>query len=67
MRARIKHNFYPRFVKLNASFTNIFDHTNYADPVTNLTSGSFGKSTRVADTEFGGARTGGPVSVSSYK
>lgn len=45
-------------VKLNGSFTNIFDRKNYADPVLNLTNSSFGKITRAVSTEFGGARTG---------
>ena len=45
-------------VKLNGSFTNIFDHTNYADPGLNLGSSSFGKITKAASAEFGGARTG---------
>ena len=45
-------------VKLNGSFTNIFDLTNYADPVTRLTSSSFGTITSAAGAEFGGARTG---------
>ncbi len=45
-------------VKLNASFTNIFDRTNYTDPNMNLGSSSFGKITSATGTEFGGARTG---------
>lgn len=45
-------------VKLNGSFTNIFDRTNYADSNTNLGSFSFEKITPVAKAEFGGARTG---------
>jgi hypothetical protein len=44
-------------VRLNGSFTNIFNHTNYADPILNLNSANFGKITSVASTEFGGART----------
>ena len=45
-------------VRLNGSFTNIFDRTNYATPSTNLGSSSFGKITRATSAEFGGARTG---------
>ena len=45
-------------VKLNGSFTNIFDRTNYADPSLKLTSSSFGTITSAARSEFGGARTG---------
>ena len=45
-------------VKLNGSFTNISDRTNYADPVLNLANSSFDKITRAVPTEFGGARTG---------
>ena len=45
-------------VNLNGSFTNIFDHVNYSDPIMNLKSSSFGTITRATATEFGGARTG---------
>jgi hypothetical protein len=45
-------------VKLQGSFTDIFDRTNLADPILNLNNSSFGKITSAVSTEFAGARTG---------
>jgi len=45
-------------VRVNASFTNIFDRINYSDPNLNLKSAAFGTITSAVRTEFGGARTG---------
>jgi hypothetical protein len=45
-------------VRINASYTNIFDRTNYADPNLNLKSSGFGTITSAVRSEFGGARTG---------
>ncbi len=45
-------------IKIEGSFTNLPDHTNYADPILNLTNSSFGKVTAERGAEFGGHRTG---------
>ena len=47
-------------VKIEGTFTNILNHTNLADPNTNLTSSAFGTITHSigAAQEFGGNRTG---------
>ncbi len=41
-----------------ATFTNVLNHTNLADPNLNITSGSFGKITSARAADFGGSRTG---------
>ena len=43
---------------VEATFTNILNHTNLADPNLNITSGSFGKITSARAADFGGSRTG---------
>ncbi len=45
-------------MKIEGSFTNAFNHTNYSDPVLNITSGSVGVITSARGSDFGGARTG---------
>jgi hypothetical protein len=47
-------------VKLRAegTFTNVLNHTNLADPTTNLTSSQFGVITSARGSDFGGSRTG---------
>ena len=49
-------------VRISASFTNILNHTNLADPILNLGNANFGKITSAVSTsfagDFGGARTG---------
>ena len=47
-------------IKIEGSFTNVLNHTNYADPNTNLTSSAFGviSSSIGYSQEFGGNRTG---------
>ena len=45
-------------IKIEGSFTNVLNHTNYADPSLNLTSRSFGSITSERGAEFGGHRTG---------
>lgn len=44
--------------KIEASFTNIFNHTNLADPDLNITDSSAGVITSARGSDFGGARTG---------
>ena len=44
--------------RVEGTFTNVFNHTNLADPVLDLTSGSFGKITQARGSDFGGNRTG---------
>ncbi len=44
--------------KVEGSFTNLPNHTNLADPITNITNRSFGKITSARDAEFGRGRTG---------
>lgn len=41
-----------------ATFTNILNHTNLADPNLTITSSSFGKITSARAADFGGSRTG---------
>lgn len=45
-------------MKIEGSFTNIFNHTNLADPALNITSTSAGVITSARGSDFGGARTG---------
>jgi hypothetical protein len=45
-------------LKAGASFTNVLNHTNLADPNLNITSGSFGKISTSRTSDFGGPRTG---------
>ncbi len=47
-------------IKIEGSFTNVLNHTNYSDPNTNLTSSAFGVITSAIPNtqEFGGNRTG---------
>jgi hypothetical protein len=45
-------------VKVEASFTNVFNHTNLGDPVLNITNSSAGIITSARGSDFGGARTG---------
>lgn len=47
-------------VKIEGSFTNVLNHTNYADPNTSITNSSFGVITSAIPNaqEFGGNRTG---------
>src|SRR5579871_2805459 len=45
-------------VKLEASFTNIFNHVNLSDPDRNITDPSFGQITSARLADFGGYRTG---------
>jgi hypothetical protein len=44
--------------KVEGSFTNIFNHTNLADPDLNITDSSAGVITSARGSDFGGARTG---------
>jgi hypothetical protein len=44
--------------KVEGSFTNIFNHTNLADPDLNITDSSAGVITSARSSDFGGARTG---------
>jgi hypothetical protein len=44
--------------KIEGSFTNVFNHTNLADPVLDITSSSVGVITSARASDFGGARTG---------
>ena len=45
-------------LRAQASFTNILNHTNLADPVLDVTSPSFGVITQSRGSDFGGSRTG---------
>jgi hypothetical protein len=47
-------------IKIEGSFTNVLNHTNYADPNTDLTNSAFGVITQAIPNtqEFGGNRTG---------
>jgi hypothetical protein len=45
-------------MQLAASFTNVLNHTNLADPNTNIGSSQFGQITSGRTSDFGGARTG---------
>ncbi len=45
-------------IKLEASFSNIFNHVNLSDPVRDITSSSFGQITSARGSDFGGYRTG---------
>ena len=45
-------------LKIGASFTNVLNHTNLADPNLNITSGNFGKIDSARGSDFGGSRTG---------
>ncbi len=44
-------------IKAEGTFTNILNHTNLGDPITNLSSSSFGLVTTSIGSDFGGART----------
>jgi len=45
-------------VKIEGSFTNLFNHVNLADPVNDITNPSFGQITAARGSDFGGYRTG---------
>jgi hypothetical protein len=45
-------------LKIGASFTNVLNHTNLADPNLNIASGNFGKIDQARGSDFGGSRTG---------
>lgn len=45
-------------LRAEGTFTNVFNHTNLADPTLDLTSSSFGKITQARGSDFGGNRTG---------
>ncbi len=45
-------------LKAGASFTNILNHANLADPSLDITSGDFGKISSARGADFGGSRTG---------
>jgi len=45
-------------VKIEGSFTNLFNHVNLADPVLDITNPSFGQITSARGSDFGGYRTG---------
>ena len=45
-------------LKVGASFTNVLNHTNLADPNLDITSGNFGKIDSARGADFGGNRTG---------
>jgi hypothetical protein len=45
-------------LEAGASFTNVANHTNYADPQMNVTSAAFGRITSARSSELGGSRTG---------
>jgi hypothetical protein len=45
-------------IKIEGSFTNVLNHTNYADPNLNIASSAFGQITSERAAEFGGHRTG---------
>jgi hypothetical protein len=45
-------------LEAGASFTNVTNHTNYADPNMNVTSTAFGQITSARPSELGGSRTG---------
>jgi hypothetical protein len=45
-------------LEAGASFTNVTNHTNYADPNMNVTSAGFGRITSARPSELGGSRTG---------
>ena len=44
--------------KVEASFTNVFNHVNLADPVLGIDNPSFGQITSARGSDFGGYRTG---------
>ena len=45
-------------IKIEGSFTNVLNHTNLADPVLAIDSGSVGQITSAQASDFGGYRTG---------
>jgi hypothetical protein len=45
-------------LKIGASFTNVLNHTNLADPNLDISSGNFGKIDSARASDFGGNRTG---------
>jgi hypothetical protein len=45
-------------LRAEGTFTNVLNHTNLADPNTNVTSGSFGVISSARGSDFGGNRTG---------
>ncbi len=45
-------------LRAEATFTNVLNHTNLADPTLDLTSSSFGKITQARGSDFSGNRTG---------
>jgi hypothetical protein len=45
-------------LEAGASFTNVTNHTNYADPQMNVTSTAFGRITSARSSELGGSRSG---------
>ncbi len=45
-------------IKIEGSFTNLFNHINLGDPVNDITNPSFGQITTARGSDFGGYRTG---------
>ena len=45
-------------IKIEGSFTNLFNHVNLADPVNGIDNPSFGQITSARGSDFGGYRTG---------
>jgi hypothetical protein len=45
-------------VKIEGSFTNVFNHVNLADPINDISNPSFGQITAARGSDFGGYRTG---------
>ncbi len=45
-------------LRAEGTFTNILNHTNFADPVTDVTSAAFGTISQARGSDFGGNRTG---------
>jgi hypothetical protein len=45
-------------LRAEGTFTNVLNHTNLGDPITDVSSPSFGLITGTIGSDFGGARTG---------
>ena len=45
-------------LRAEGTFTNVLNHTNFADPQTDISQLSFGKITQSRGSDFGGNRTG---------